>query len=262
MIVSSDHTQSQASSSSPIRWFQKRELDHRLSLTFVRFTGRDVPLRTKAARPVFELLAHEARHLVNVKGQWSSTKCMQPVVVVLGKFPPDDTKGGRISKNKRKVNKVKPFVISVDRWWNAHCRCEDDLEGGMIFFFINPVHGLVEGPEESFRCSSRALLAPFICSQPCPPRHDHTLVEMVMCSWSTHSWTMHSLPMLADIAHVFHSTLNQVPVWLLGSFFLISCMPKKSMPQEEKTGRKGTVVIRRQNTQKICKQPLPTPHQH
>ena len=98
MIVSSDHTQSQASSSSLIRWFQKRELDHRLSLTFVRFTGRDVPLRTKAAQPVFELLAHEARHLVNVKGQRSSTFCMQPVVVVLGNFPRDDTQSGRLSK--------------------------------------------------------------------------------------------------------------------------------------------------------------------
>ena len=100
MIVSSEHIQSEASSSSLIRWFQKKELDHRLSLTLVRFTGRDLPLRTKAARPVFELLAHEARHLVNVKGQWSSTTCMQPVVVVLGKFPPDDTQGGRISKNE------------------------------------------------------------------------------------------------------------------------------------------------------------------
>ena len=102
MIVASDHPQSQASSSSLIRWFQKKELDHRLSLTFVRFTGRDVPLRTKAARPVSELLAHEARHLVNAKGQWSSTTCMQPVVVVLGKFPRDDTQGGRIQKMKEK----------------------------------------------------------------------------------------------------------------------------------------------------------------
>ena len=80
----------------------------------------------------------------------------------------------------------------------------------------------------------RAFLALFVCSQPCPPRHDHTLVDMVMCSWSTHSWTMHSLPMLADIAHVFHSTLNQVPVWLVGSFFFDFLNAKKNQCHTEK----------------------------